>query len=60
MMANRATSMKIDGIRRRQEPAGALSKTVALTPESTMLRTKTPKTVARMRIQLECAEIPVV
>ena len=52
--------MKIDGIRRRQLPAGALSKTVALTPDNTMISTRMPNTVASSRTPVVSTEIDVV
>ena len=60
MMAKRATSIKIVGIRRRQLPAGALPNTVALTPDSTITSTMKPNTVAAMRTPVASTEMAVV
>ncbi|PQM48416.1 hypothetical protein C1Y40_01364 [Mycobacterium talmoniae] len=53
---NRATSRKIDGIRRRQLPSGAAWNRVALNPDSTRISTAKPNTVATMRTGVASAD----
>lgn len=54
---NRVTSRKMPGIRWRQDPCGAPSNTVALSPDSNSTSTTKPNTVARTRTDVNWAGI---
>ncbi len=60
MIANLATSTKMDGIRRRQLSDGAFSKIVALSPDNTITKTMNPRTVEMMRTGVASIETSVV
>ena len=53
MRTKRSTSRKIDGIRWRQEPSGALWKSAALIPES--INTSTTKATSVLTTRTEVA-----